>query len=639
MVSLVATGTGRVEEIAAVTFTRKAAGELRERFQETLEETRTRAAPGSGERERLERALQGSDRAFMGTIHAFCARLLRERPLEAAIDPGFRETTAREADQVAEGFWAVHLERLATEGSSAFQELAEVGLRPAELRELYHRLRDYPDVSFPTPAVPAPVGSEILATRRAVSELLEEGRSLLPTNEPTDGWDDLQRRILTLLYLRREGRWQDDRVFLNALADFCAVKEHKVTQKRWSEDRAGKRAAAQFAERCNRIGWEGPAARTVRIWQAHRYPVALRFTLEAASALSQHRLRSGQLDFQDLLFHAARLLREWPRARRDLGRRYRRLLVDEFQDTDPLQAEIVFLLASEPDEPAGQTADWRTVVPRPGALFVVGDPKQSIYRFRRADIFLYGKVAERFRAFGDVLRLEANFRSSEPLATLINTAFSGPGGFPAEPTQEQAQYAPLRPQHSNVGATDGAYTYTVRSSRSVQSEVADWDAAALATWILGRVEAGERTPGDFLILTRTRHHLERYARELEARNLAVQVSGAGVGVEHELGELKLLLEALSDPGDAAKTVAVLIGLFFGLDHRQLLEHRLGRGGVGRKPGRSIGIRSRRRAHRGAGRRHLTQRGRAGHGRRARGGGRGVAARARPSGSGTAHEPA
>ena len=113
-----------------------------------------------------------------------------------------------------------------------------------------------------------------------------------------------------------------------------------------------------------------------------------------------------------------------------MGGRWRRILVDEFQDTDPLQAEVVFLLAS--DRNAGEDGDedngvWTRSVPRPGALFVVGDPKQSIYRFRRADIALYLQVRGRFLSFGDVVELQSNFRSVAPLCAFVNDAFAPPG--------------------------------------------------------------------------------------------------------------------------------------------------------------------------------------------------------------------
>ena len=98
MVALVRTGTASVNEIAAVTFTRKAAGELRQHFQEAREKDRLAPECTPDQLHCLDRALQDIDQAFMGTIHAFCARLLRERPLEAGVDPAFAETTAAEAD-------------------------------------------------------------------------------------------------------------------------------------------------------------------------------------------------------------------------------------------------------------------------------------------------------------------------------------------------------------------------------------------------------------------------------------------------------------------------------------------------------------------------------------------------------------
>jgi hypothetical protein len=118
-----------------------------------------------------------------------------------------------------------------------------------------------------------------------------------------------------------------------------------------------------------------------QLWGFDVYDVVAN-TLGAGWFYARERVRTGKLDFQDLLVLTARLLRSDERARRELGERFRYLLVDEFQDTDPVQAEVVFLLAAA-NHCGG---DWQRAEPRPGALFVVGDPKQSIYRFRRADI-------------------------------------------------------------------------------------------------------------------------------------------------------------------------------------------------------------------------------------------------------------
>ncbi|MGH7448585.1 MAG: UvrD-helicase domain-containing protein, partial [Longimicrobiales bacterium] len=121
MVALVRTGTAQAHQLAAVTFTRKAAAELRERFQTALERE-LRAALDAGEGDtaaRMDTALREIDRAFLGTIHAFCARLLRERPLDAGLDPAFRETLGAEEVRLRRQFWHLHLERLAAAGDPA----------------------------------------------------------------------------------------------------------------------------------------------------------------------------------------------------------------------------------------------------------------------------------------------------------------------------------------------------------------------------------------------------------------------------------------------------------------------------------------------------------------------------------------
>ena len=575
MVALVRTGTAPVHQIAAVTFTRKAAGELRERFQEALEKERLSPRLTPEERARVDAAIREMDRAFMGTIHAFCARLLRERPLEARVDPSFVETTPVEAHLLAHRFWSLHLERLAADGDAILGELEDVGLSPDDLRSMYDRLREYTDVEFPLEATPPPDPATVAKVRAELNAILDAALPLIPREEPANQWDDLQRRLRSVGYVRRYSRrWHDDRVLLDALADLCSRKEWKVTQYKWTPTGGGRSPAAKaICERVNQLNAAGAAARTlIEQWWAHRYPVAMRFALGAARALQHHRRETGQLDFQDLLAISAELLRTHESARRDLGMRWRRILVDEFQDTDPLQAEVLFLLASEPDEPGAGA--WTGAIPRPGGLFVVGDPKQSIYRFRRADIALYMRVRERFRGFGAVLGLIANFRSGQPIADLVNSVFAPPDGFPWEADAKQAAFAPLEPQpKARPPLREGVFHYVVNAPDDNQKALTAWGAEALADWIAQRIREG-RKYGDFLVLTRAKAPLARYAAALEARNLPVQVSGAGVSVDEEVAELRLLLEALTDPDDPSKTVAALIGLFFGFDHEQLLAHTL-----------------------------------------------------------------
>ena len=570
MVALVRTGTAAVHEVAAVTFTRKAAGELRQRFQEALEKDGLAPERTSDQRHLLDRALQNIDQAFMGTIHAFCARLLRERPLEAGVDPAFAETTPAEAHAQAARFWSLYLERLATQGDAILGELEELGLNPAQLSDLYEELREYPDVEFPLDPAPPPDLAHVAAVRTELETLLIEGERMMPSDEPEGGWDKTQNRLRSLVYHMHHGRWNDDRYFLDALAD--AVGRWDLVQKKWAADQRGKVAAVGLRDRLIKLTETGSAAQDVLDqWWAHRYPTAMRFAKGAADALMAHRRSSGRLDFQDLLDLAARMLRRNPAARSDLGDRWRYLLVDEFQDTDPLQAEVLFLLASDCED----GGDWTRSQPRPGALFVVGDPKQSIYRFRRADIAMYARVRRRFEDFGAVLTLTSNFRSGVPIAALVNEVFAPPDGFLYVGDETQAGFAPLAPQPRAQGPPrEGVFHFTVQVTGKINRDtLIAWESDALAEWIAAQVRSGVRAPGDFLILTRNKSPLATLAHALEGRDLPVQVSGAGVGVEEEVAELTLLLEALTDPSDAPRTVAVLIGLCFGLDHEELLLHR------------------------------------------------------------------
>ena len=565
MVALVRNRACKVEEIAAVTFTRMAAAELRQRFQVELERAAARLQPGDPQRGLLEEAIQDIDRAFLGTIHSFCAKLLRERPLEAGLDPGFREVQETEEYRSRKKSWTDFLERLAADADPRLLELARLGIPPAALEEAFNQLVENPDVDFVHDDAEPPDPGAVARLRGEFDDLLDRASELMKDRQPPDGWDSLGKRMRTLLYWRRSLDWDDPAVFFDAVAKFHGIKTRPI-QKRWADTSIGKREAKALGEDVREFGEAGGMAdRLLKSWWAYRYPVALGVAKAAADTYAGERKAQGKVTFQDLLVLSADLLRSNPQARRELGQRYRRVLVDEFQDTDPLQAEILLLLASDPDTNGNE---WRRVVPRPGALFVVGDPKQSIYRFRRADISLYELVKRRFRDFGEVLHLEANFRSLGDFGELVQGVFQGDGGFPEEDSDRQASFAPLLARMKGPGLLA-----TYRVSGAKQHDIARDDAARIAGEIAHRVASGERQPGDFMILTRTRKFLSVYARALEDRNLPVEVSGTGVGFEDELRAFLLLFKCLADPEHRTRVLAALTGPFFGLSLDRIVRYR------------------------------------------------------------------
>ncbi|HSJ09815.1 MAG TPA: UvrD-helicase domain-containing protein, partial [Longimicrobiales bacterium] len=572
MVALVRSGRAEVHQVAAVTFTRKAAAELRERFQTELETELRDGALDAATAERLDRALRDIDRAFLGTIHAFCARLLRERPLEAGLDPAFRETMGAEETRLRRRFWHGWLERLSAEGDADLGVLRHAGLAPHQVAALYDELVEQPDVEYPALARPRPDPTAV----RAQLEALLDRAAALERHARRDA-DGLHRTVRTLAFRRAMG-WDDDASFMDLLGAFTDA-SFELKKSRWREPEAARTVADGFVAL-----WSpgGDASELLRDWWAHRYPIALDFARRAAHAYEEERLRAGTLNFHDLLTFAARLLRNSASARRELSDRYRFLLVDEFQDTDPLQAEVLFLLASDEEldlfGEAGVAA-WLHLTPRPGALFVVGDPKQSIYRFRRADMTLYQQVRKRFEQWehgpgsnAAVVELTTNFRSRPPIERFVNDVFSR--RFGEASTDEQARFAPMRVRPKAAPVCEGVFRYEHADPHAYVDQIVTADANALASWIHARVESGERQWSDFLVLTPNTTRLSDYATALEARNAPVQVSGAGVAGPRavELSELRLLLSALCDPGDSTLIVAVLTGLLFGIDFEQLVQH-------------------------------------------------------------------
>ncbi len=539
-----------VDALAAVTFTRKAANELRERLQLALE-VALLATTTEEERARLAAALGDLDRAFVGTIHAFCGRLLREHALEAGLDPAFTEEDEVGWPSLVETFWTTWLDGCRLSASPDYLRVVELGVDVASLLPAFGVVVDHPDARFPAPPHPAPDCRPVRATLHA---LLDNAESLLPGTEPDGGWDRLQRTVRQLRYRRHAIGWEDTASFCDALT-LLTKASCKVTQKCWSEDKAGKQRAKQLGEAFLDFV-EGGAAAVLTGWREHRYPPVIGFLQRGAREFAARRRRTGHLGFEDLLERSAHLLRSVPAARSALGARYRHLLVDEFQDTDPIQAEVCLLLASDP----GEGDDWRRVTPRPGALFVVGDPKQSIYRFRRADVQTYDMVKRQIvERGGAVLTLTRNFRSTTAIGELVNTHFRGV--FPADPTDVQAAYSPLECVRVVPPGQGLARVCTTAKNNGTAIQVAN--ASQIATWIAAQVRAG-RGAGDFMVLTWQRAGIEAIARALSERNVPVRTAGAPIPQEMELQELITLLRALAAPDSATAIVAALEGLFFGL---------------------------------------------------------------------------
>lgn len=576
MAAGIVSGQYSVEELAAVTFTRKAAAELRGRFQLALEK-RLATAGDETVRARIERALRNLEHLFAGTIHAFCAHLLRERPVEAGIAPGFTELEELDDEELRQRAWRDYLSRLRAERSPLLGELQRARVSARDLDAAFATLCRFDEVEFPPGDAREP---DLAGAREATGRFWADLRAFMPSPANAEAKCLMLTRLPRFRGLLRAAEGGRPADLIEALRFW--EKPPALTMKWWAEGQpqARQREIREKVERLVESFRQSTVLPILLGWRAYLYRLAVTLLAEAREEARAERRRTLALNYGDLLTGAAALLRENAGVRAALQRKYRWLLVDEFQDTDPVQAEVVLLLAADGDGAGGSGAaiDPYTVPLRQGALFVVGDPKQSIYRFRRADIEVYGRVREAIeRSGGLVASLTTSFRARPSLCEWTNEAFRAL--LPSGPTSHQAAFGPLdpnpgwTPRRTPMPPEPGLRTLTIPESVG-KKDVAAEDARCIARYVRAEVDAGRAAYADFLVLTRKKKHLADYAAALQELRVPVDVSGAGAfGGSPLVGALVGLLRALADPADAVAVVGVLRGRLFGISDAQLFEHR------------------------------------------------------------------
>ena len=589
VIEAVKSGRAELREIVAITFTEKAAGELRDRVRRQLYRS-LNGADAAGT-ERLRAAIQQVDAAHIETIHAFASSLLRERPLEAGLDPGFEVMDAVSEQLAFDEEWQNWI--WGEEQGAArprIERCLRLGLRLDHLRRLAFEISEFRDLEARETAAPVPIAVETLPKRlqRAVEIRAQAHRVS----------DALGKRAERLVESLEELQDVPPEVLEGDLAGLNI--RAPALGRGTGEDRI--RLLEEWKELEEEHAAYAAAVRAQAL--AEFIDVAVDFVTAAAT----RRKRGGRLSFQDLLLYARDLLQQEPGVRRYFRDRCHVLLVDEFQDTDPLQAEIVMLLAAR-NEPA----DWRAVEFEPGRIFLVGDPKQSIYRFRRADIDTYAEIDEAIRmadaaepgsARIDVL--QTNFRSRPDLVTWQNDVF----GTVIQPDPDfrnaQPDYHPLIAHRDDGGPCVIALRPNTGAGwRSVGDARKD-EASALARLISSMVisddgvvtvrdgaETDERRKPryrDVCLLVRNRTSIELYTEALDRAGIPYHLdSGRGFFQQQEIRDAAAILTALDDPSDEVAVVAALKSAPFSASDVDLLQLANAQRDAGGRGGRRAGF--------------------------------------------------
>jgi ATP-dependent helicase/nuclease subunit A len=575
----------KIQCIAAVTFTNKAAGELKLKLREELDKQRH----GSVE---IENALKHLEEASIGTIHSFCAQILRERPVEACVDPAFIELNEQEADRLYQRAFRRWLEeRLKIASPALKRAFARLAFRDSwddsppleQLRWAGKKLVEWRDYTGAWQRDAFAREEEIDTIVRLVGELAQL------SSKPRRVNDNLYRGLMPA---RAMADWVD-RTESVGPRDYDAL-ESRVLKLARDLRRDLKKGSGAFGEgvaredlltrRDDLLRWIDGFRRRADADLA----VALREEMNGLiGEYEQRKQRAGRLDFVDLLSKVRDMLREQPDVRAYLQQRFTHLFVDEFQDTDPLQSEILLLLAS--DDSAED--DWRKTTPVPGKLFLVCDPKQSIYKFRRADMVQYREVRDALidRGVGCVT-LSKSFRAVRNIQQMINAAFEAE--MSGDKDSGHADWAPLEEfraneAHPSVIVLPVPRPYKSRIAKeAINSSLPDAIAAFIA-WLVHESgwtveEDGKTVPvkaGHIAVLFRRRTQAgqdltRQYARALEARNVEHLLAGSkSFHHRDEVETMRIALTAIEWPDDELSVFATLKGSLFAITDEALFLYR------------------------------------------------------------------
>jgi len=422
--NLITSGRATIDSVAAITFTEAAAAELRDRVRRELEERVQAENTDTVERDRCYEAVSGMENASIQTLHSFAGSLLRECPLEAGLPPAYEVVEEIEADINFEERWQRWLEMAmdSPEIAPYMQRALNLGLNIAHLRtvaNLFHRSYDLlPD------SIPSLTESPKNAARQVV-ESSAAIRGLLPLAK--DGLADAlanHANRVAELGDRLDSLGADSDAALALLARSKKLSATRGRQDDWDiNPGTGINGCKELKDLLKEL--EDVRNNELEIARRAVLLPLLDNLRQFIVDYVQERRRAGKAEFHDLLIWARNMLRDNPGARAHFQRRFSHILIDEFQDTDPIQAEIAFFLSGEPGDCTctdSTTIDWTTTFITPGRLFIVGDPKQSIYRFRRADIATVEQVRD---LIGDenVVPLVQNFRSQNTIINWVNSVF------------------------------------------------------------------------------------------------------------------------------------------------------------------------------------------------------------------------
>ncbi len=559
--------------ICAITFTEKAAGEMKLRLRQEFEK-RTGDAGSAGESART--ALRDLESAQISTFHAFAVSLLKERPVEAGLDPRFTALDDAQRRLFFREVWEPWLSRALAGRCGPIEAALRSGIGLENLRDLARTLLEHAASVRRLKLVPPPTDAEVVSRKLVLLEVARGHRA-----------NELDVEDKLAFHLDRVIAWletpEPGAVILQNPGSAGA-------RGNWKGGKDTVEAVKEFVKEVVAVHRSCAMLPQQRLFDDVIHWLIGDFLAE----WERRKRQNGFLDFDDQLESARGLLASSRAARSEFQKRFAALLVDEFQDTDPVQLEIVLLLSCT-DLAETNPARLR---PEPGRLFIVGDPKQSIYRFRGADIETYLETVEKARGLAlERLELTTNFRSVPSILRFVDEAF-------CESMKQAGSYQPGylsfggRGHRKDEPAPPSVHILAERDPMGdfigSGKDFAEIEASRIAG-LVTRIHDGQdwmiedRSPepgrsgpkwrparyGDIAILLPVLTRVDLLEEKLRAMGIPYVLEGGKFYyARSEVTSAVTALRAIANPNDAVALYGALRSIFFGLSDEDLLRAHL-----------------------------------------------------------------
>ena len=560
-VHVLATGAADTDGIVAITFTRKAAREMKERIREKVNELVSGAAE-TEERNRWRDVSQRLDAVNISTIHSLCSRILREHPAEAGVDPDFGLLEDIDETALLDEVWQQTLEQAVRSESGWLKRLLEV-YSPAQIRQEFRPLFDAvlkegligPELERELWPPSAGAGIDCRMHAERLKQAYQELFALAAVNGKKK--TKAQDRILVL-----QGEWGCiEQKIDNVVQDLSLLDELDAAFK-------GMHGGANLGEVLQERKKASEGLRGGVLDQVvHRLTPDLCEWFQLVGA-SWTRIKQDcrMLTYDDLEKNTERLLLDHPEICGRYNRRIRFLMVDECQDINERQRRIIYLLAG------GDAEILHRLI-----LFAVGDGKQSIYRFRGADTRVFVRVQEDVcRSGGRVIELLDNFRSHHQLVVAFNDFFAELMPSPVcEEDTDGADAVEYRNLQGNRGGDEPAgVDLWVLDAETLSGDAREQEAMMIARRIRMLVEEQSLQYKDIAVLLRAFTHVASYEAAFAQAGIPYYVAGSrGFADKQEIMDVLELLRFFCNPLNEQALFATLRAPFFQLSDDALLRLR------------------------------------------------------------------